>query len=197
MDDKFSAHPLACVEEGAVIGEGTKIWHFSHIFKGAKIGSNCRLGQNVVVHATVALGNNVKVQNNVSLYDGVVLEDDVFCGPSCVFTNIINPRSAYPRNSADFYKKTLVKKGATIGANATILCGITVGCHAFIGAGAVVTKDVPDYALVFGNPARLQGWMCECGAKIKILKSGPKASRGRCSVCQKQYKKVQNKVSRV
>lgn len=189
-EKKFFAHPSAEIEEGAHIGKGTKIWHYSHVFKGAIIGDSCKIGQNVVVHSTVVMGNNVKVQNNVSIYDGVILEDDVFCGPSCVFTNIMNPRSAYPRNSPDYYKKTFVKKGTTIGANATILCGITVGRYAFIGAGAVVTKDVPDYGLVYGSPARLQGWMCECGEKIMF-----RGQKGKCALCPKEYKKVQNKVS--
>ncbi|MFA5060552.1 MAG: acyltransferase [Candidatus Omnitrophota bacterium] len=180
----YFCHPTSCVEEGATIGQGTKIWFYSHILKGAKIGQRCHLGQNVVVHPTAVIGNGVKIQNNVSVYDAVTLEDDVFCGPSCVFTNVINPRSAISRNSAEFFKKTLVKKGATIGANATILCGITIGRFAFVGAGAVVTKSVPDFGLFFGNPARLMGWMCACGTKIKFL-----AAKGTCVSCKAVYKK--------
>ena len=182
--DKMFVHPSSIVERGAVIGEGTKIWCFCHVLKGAVIGENCKIGQNVVVHSTAVVGNNVKIQNNVSVYDGVVLEDDVFCGPSCVFTNIINPRSAIARNSAEFYRKTLVGRGATIGANATILCGIKIGRFSFIGAGAVVTHHVPDYGLVYGNPARLKEWVCTCAEKIKFSKTD-----GQCLSCQKRYKK--------
>jgi len=154
-------HPSAVVDDRCEIGPGTCIWHFSHIMPGSRIGANCNLGQNVVVSPEVVLGNNVKVQNNVSIYTGVVCEDDVFLGPSCVFTNVSNPRSAVPRRNQ--YEQTLVKQGATIGANATIVCGRTIGRYAFIGAGAVVTHDVPDYALVVGNPARPKGWMSEYG----------------------------------
>lgn len=185
-------HPTAVVDEGAKLGQGTKIWHFCHIFKGAMIGNDCKIGQNVVVHGSVTVGKNVKIQNNVSVYDGVTLEDDVFCGPSCVFTNIFNPRCEVNRSDPKFYRLTLVKKGATIGANATIVCGVTIGRYAFIGAGAVVTRDVEDYALVFGNPAKAHGWMCECGEKIKIL-------RGKlgCPSCKAQYKKLKGKVTRL
>jgi len=175
-------HESSYVDEGAEIGEGTSIWHFCHIMKSAKIGKNCKIEQNVVVHPTSVIGNGVKIQNNVSVYDAVILEDDVFCGPSCVFTNIVNPRSAVPRNSAEFYKKTTVKKGATIGANVTIVCGVSIGKYAFIGAGSVVTKDVPDYALVYGNPARQAGWSCECGGKLKADNSS-----GKCIECSKEY----------
>jgi UDP-2-acetamido-3-amino-2,3-dideoxy-glucuronate N-acetyltransferase len=174
-------HPSAIVDEGARLGAGTKIWHFCHVFSGAKVGANCRIGQNVVIHSTVQVGNNVKIQNNVSLYDGVVLEDDVFCGPSCVFTNIINPRSAVPRNSAEHYRKTVVRRGATIGANATIVCGVELGEYCFIGAGAVVTKDVPAYALVYGSPARAHGWMCECGIKLAVKDAKAVCAECRCS----------------
>jgi UDP-2-acetamido-3-amino-2,3-dideoxy-glucuronate N-acetyltransferase len=155
--------PSSIVEKGAKLGKGSKVWHFSHIMPGVSIGENCNLGQSVFVAKGVKIGNNVKIQNNVSIYEGVVLEDDVFCGPSCVFTNVKTPRSAYPKNSADDYMETLVSKGATIGANATIICGITIGENAFIGAGAVVTKDVPDNAVVYGNPAVIKGWACKCG----------------------------------
>jgi len=152
---KYFVHESSYVDDGAEIGEGTKIWHFSHIMPGAKIGKNCSLGQNVNVGARAVIGNGVKIQNNVSVYDDVIIEDDVFCGPSCVFTNVINPRSFVERKHE--YKKTLVKKGASIGANATIVCGVTIGEYAFIGAGSVVTRDVPDYALAYGNPAKVRG----------------------------------------
>ncbi|HET9054986.1 MAG TPA: acyltransferase, partial [Cyclobacteriaceae bacterium] len=160
----YTAHPTAVIDEGCEIGEGTKIWHFSHIMPNCKIGKNCNLGQNVVVSPEVVLGTNVKVQNNVSIYTGVTCEDDVFLGPSMVFTNVINPRSAINRRGQ--YAKTRVKKGASIGANATIVCGNNIGRYAFVGAGAVVTKEVPDYALVIGNPARQTGWVSEYGHKL-------------------------------
>lgn len=180
-------HKTADVEAGVFIGKGTKIWHFCHVFKNAKIGENCRIGQNVVIHSSAILGNNVKIQNNVSVYDGVILEDDVFCGPSCVFTNVFNPRSAFPRDPKTGFKKTLVKKGATIGANATIVCGHTIGRFAFVGAGAVVTKDVPEYALFYGNPAVLKGWMCECGEKIIF-----RGKTVKCRACGCRYSKKNN-----
>jgi UDP-2-acetamido-3-amino-2,3-dideoxy-glucuronate N-acetyltransferase len=161
MDNCFD--PTAIIDEGAQIGVGTKIWHFSHVMSGAQIGKNCVIGQNVFVASSAVLGNNVKVQNNVSVYDGVVCEDDVFLGPSCVFTNVVNPRSFISRKNE--FKPTLVKRGASIGANATIICGITIGEYAMIGAGAVVTKDVPDYALVVGNPARTVGTVDKAGTK--------------------------------
>jgi UDP-2-acetamido-3-amino-2,3-dideoxy-glucuronate N-acetyltransferase len=168
--DHYFAHPTAIIDEGCEIGSGTKIWHFSHIMPNCRIGENCNLGQNVVISPEVVLGNNVKVQNNVSIYTGVVCEDDVFLGPSMVFTNVINPRSAINRRNQ--YAKTLVKKGATIGANATIVCGIEIGRFAFIGAGAVVTKSVPDHALVIGNPARQSGWMSEYGHRLNFDQDG-------------------------
>jgi UDP-2-acetamido-3-amino-2,3-dideoxy-glucuronate N-acetyltransferase len=164
MENKYYAHPTAVIDEGSEIGAGTKIWHFTHIMQGCKIGENCNFGQNVVVSPGVILGNNVKVQNNVSIYTGVICDDDVFLGPSMVFTNVINPRSAVNRKSE--YLKTHVKKGASIGANATIVCGHDIGEFAFIGAGAVVTKHVPAYALVIGNPGRQTGWMSEYGHKL-------------------------------
>ncbi len=166
----YFAHETAVIDDGCVIGAGTKIWHFSHIMSNCKIGKNCNIGQNVVVSPQVVLGNNVKVQNNVSIYTGVICEDDVFLGPSMVFTNVINPRSAINRKSE--YAKTVVKKGATIGANATIVCGHDIGKYAFVGAGAVVTKNVPDYALVVGNPAKQTGWMSEYGHKLKFDSHG-------------------------
>lgn len=170
MDAPFFAHETAVIDEGCEIGNGTKIWHFSHIMPGCKIGRNCNIGQNVVISPEVVLGDNVKVQNNVSIYTGVICEDDVFLGPSMVFTNVVNPRSAVNRRGQ--YSKTLVKKGASIGANATIVCGHDIGRFAFIGAGAVVTKEVPDYALVVGNPGKQTGWMSEYGHKLIFDKEG-------------------------
>ena len=168
--DVYYAHPTAIIDEGCEIGEGTKIWHFSHVMSNCKIGQNCNLGQNVVVSPDVVLGNNVKVQNNVSIYTGVTCDDDVFLGPSCVFTNVINPRSAINRKSE--FAKTHVGKGATIGANATIVCGHDIGEYAFIGAGAVVTKNVPAYALLVGNPAKQTGWMSEYGHRLTFDTEG-------------------------
>ena len=165
-NDNFYAHETAVIDEGAIINEGTKIWHFCHVMKDSKIGKNCSLGQNVFVANDVKLGNNVKIQNNVSIYTGVICEDDVFLGPSMVFTNISNPRSAVVRKGQ--YEKTLVKKGASIGANATIVCGNTIGKYSFIGAGTVITKDVPDFALMVGVPARQLGWMSRYGQRLKF-----------------------------
>jgi UDP-2-acetamido-3-amino-2,3-dideoxy-glucuronate N-acetyltransferase len=166
----YFAHETAVIDEGCIIGAGTKIWHFCHIMTGCIIGENCNFGQNVVVSPKVILGNNVRVQNNVSIYEGVICEDDVFLGPSMVLTNVINPRSAVSRKQE--YKTTLIKKGASIGANATIVCGNPIGRYAFIGAGAVVTKEVADYALVIGNPGRQIGWMSEFGQKLKFNEDG-------------------------
>jgi UDP-2-acetamido-3-amino-2,3-dideoxy-glucuronate N-acetyltransferase len=177
----YFVHESSYVDDPCQIGDGTKIWHFSHVMKNCVIGRGCNIGQNVVVSPDVRLGDNCKIQNNVSLYTGVVLEDHVFCGPSMVFTNVVNPRCEVIRR--DEYKRTLVRRGASIGANATIVCGITIGSYAFIGAGAVVTKDVPDFALMVGNPARHRGWMCRCGAKLAPLE-GP---GGRCSACGAAY----------
>lgn len=164
METRYTVHPSAYVDEPCEIGEGTKIWHFSHIMSHCKIGKRCILGQNVLVSPEVTIGDNVKIQNNVSLYTGVIIEDDVFLGPSCVFTNISNPRSQIVRRH--LYEKTLIRKGATIGANATIVCGSTIGRYAFIAAGAVVTRDVPDYALMMGVPARQVGWMSRHGHRL-------------------------------
>lgn len=170
MEKHYYAHPTAIIDEGCEIAKGTKIWHFSHIMPNCRLGENCNIGQNVVISPDVVLGKNVKVQNNVSIYTGVTCDDDVFLGPSMVFTNVINPRSAVNRKSE--YLKTHVGKGASIGANATIVCGHNIGAYAFIGAGAVVTKEVPPYALVVGNPARQQGWMSEFGHKLNFDKTG-------------------------
>jgi len=186
---KFFVHETAVVEEGCEIGEGTKIWHFSHIQKGAVIGKNCTLGQNVNVGNKVRIGNFVKIQNNVSVYEGVELEDYVFCGPSMVFTNVLNPRCEFPQRGSEHYRPTVVRYGASIGANATILCGKTIGRFAFIGAGAVVTKDVPDYALIVGNPGRIAGWMCRCGTKLKFSEN-----IGKCSRCERLYRKTEETV---
>jgi len=182
ITERYFVHESAYVDEPSSIGEGTKIWHFSHVMPHATIGRNCSIGQNVFIAPRVRIGDNVKIQNNVSVYEGVVLEDDVFCGPSMVFTNIVTPRSRFPRNKSDDYRKTLVRRGASIGANATILCGVTIGEHALVGAGAVVTRDIPPYALVFGNPARVRGYACECGATLAFDYEGP-----RCPACGAIY----------
>lgn len=190
-EKSYFAHPTAVIDDSSEIGEGTKIWHFSHIMPNCRIGRNCNIGQNVVVSPEVVLGNNVKVQNNVSIYTGVLCEDDVFLGPSMVFTNVINPRSAVNRRSQ--YAKTTVRQGATIGANATIVCGHDIGRFAFIGAGAVVTKSVPDYALVIGNPARQTGWMSEYGHKLSFGKDG----LALCPESKERYKLENGKVSKL
>jgi UDP-2-acetamido-3-amino-2,3-dideoxy-glucuronate N-acetyltransferase len=187
---EYFAHPSAIIDEGCSIGKSTKIWHFSHIMSRCVIGENCNIGQNVVVSPEVVLGRNVKVQNNVSIYTGVICEDDVFLGPSMVFTNVINPRSAVNRKSE--YAATYVRKGATIGANATIVCGNEIGEFAFIGAGAVVTKPVPAYALVVGNPARQTGWMSEYGHKLKFDDDGSAV----CPESKVKYRLMNGKVSR-
>ena len=176
-------HESSYVDTDVEIGEGTKVWHFSHVMSGTRIGRNCTLGQNVLVGPNAIVGNNVRIQNNVSVYEGVVLEDNVCCGPSCVFTNVDRPRSAFPTAAAK-YGKTLIRHGATIGANATIVCGHTLGAHAFVGAGSVVTKDIPDYAIVYGNPARIKGWCCECGVSLTF-----DGCNGKCATCGRAYTK--------
>ena len=191
MEKEYIAHETAVIDKGCTIGKGTKIWHFSHIMTGAEIGENCNIGQNVVVSPGVKLGKNVKVQNNVSLYTGVICEDDVFLGPSMVFTNVINPRSSIIRK--DSYSSTIVEKGASIGANSTIICGNKIGAYSFIGAGAVVTKDVKPYALVVGNPARQTGWMSEYGHKL-IFDNAGNAS---CPESGERYKFEDGKVSKI
>ncbi|MGY6648663.1 acyltransferase [Wenyingzhuangia sp. IMCC45574] len=191
MSQDYFAHETAVIDEGAIIGEGTKIWHFSHVMPNSVLGKRCNLGQNVVISPEVVLGENVKVQNNVSVYTGVVCEDDVFLGPSMVFTNIVNPRSAVIRR--DEYKQTLVKKGASIGANATVICGNTIGEFALIGAGAVVTKEIPSYALVVGNPSKQIGWVSEYGHRLEFDADGIAL----CPETQQKYQLENNQVKRI
>jgi UDP-2-acetamido-3-amino-2,3-dideoxy-glucuronate N-acetyltransferase len=186
----YFKHESSYVDEPCLIGQGTKIWHFTHVMKNSSIGEQCNIGQNVVISPDVTIGNNVKIQNNVSVYTGCVLEDDVFCGPSMVFTNVVNPRSHVVRR--DEYKATLVRRGASLGANCTIVCGTTIGRYAFVGAGSVVTRDVPDYALVYGNPARIRGWMCACGIGIDFQEDGDRAV---CGACGAEYSKTGQQVS--
>ena len=187
MEKEFFVHESSYIDEGCEIGQGTKIWHFSHVMKDARIGHNCNIGQNVVISPGVILGNGVKIQNNVSVYTGVICEDDVFLGPSCVFTNVVNPRAFIERKNE--YKKTLVKQGASIGANATIVCGNQIGKFAFVGAGAVVTKDVPDYAMVYGNPAKIKGYVCRCGKKLHFINNNAV-----CNLCGKTYELRNTKI---
>lgn len=190
---EYFVHESSYVDEPCEIGEGTKIWHFSHVQKNAKIGKFCTIGQNVNVANSVTIGNYCKIQNNVSIYEGVTLEDYVFCGPSMVFTNILDPKCKYPQVGAQFYVKTLVKEGASIGANATIVCGHTIGKHVLIGAGTVVTKDVPDYALVIGNPGKIVGWVSEAGKKLQFNKEG----LAYCEKSGKTYRIQDGKVEEV
>jgi len=182
----FFVHESSYVDEPSDIGEGTKIWHFSHVMGNATIGARCIIGQNVVIGPHVKIGNNVKIQNNVSVYEGVELEDDVFCGPSMVFTNVNTPRSGTPRNTSAHYLRTLVRRGASIGANATIVCGNSIGEFGFVGAGSVVTSDVPAYALVYGNPARVHGFACQCGVKLQFDGN----QRSQCSECGRRFHKA-------
>jgi UDP-2-acetamido-3-amino-2,3-dideoxy-glucuronate N-acetyltransferase len=193
-DHPYFVHESAYVDLPCEIGAGTKVWHFSHIMKDCRIGERCNIGQNVVISPQVVIGNNVKIQNNVSVYTGCILEDDVFCGPSMVFTNVINPRSHIVRR--DEYKTTLVRKGASIGANSTIVCGVTIGRYAFIGAGAVVTRDVPDYALIYGNPAKQRGWVCACGVKLPFG-NGAGLETQSCKECGLAYRCDESGVARV
>jgi len=186
----FFAHPTAIVDEGAVVGAGTRIWHFCHVMAGARIGRDCSLGQNVFVGATAVIGDRVNIQNNVSIYDAVVIEDDAFCGPSAVFTNVLTPRSHVSRRHE--FQPTLVRRGATIGANATVVCGHAVGEYAFVGAGAVVTRDVPPHALMLGVPARVAGFMCRCGLRLAV-----RSGRARCAGCGDAYRKSGGRVERV
>jgi len=190
MKKDYFIHPTAFIDEPAVIGPKTQIWHFSHVMSGARIGERCIIGQNVFIGPRVVLGNNIKIQNNVSVYEGVILEDDVFCGPSMVFTNVFNPRSFISRKKE--FRQTLVKRGATIGANATIVCGHTIGRYALIGAGSVVTREVPDYALVYGNPARVEGWVCQCAVSIAF-----RSGKATCSACGKHYRKDRKGVKEI
>lgn len=192
-ENKFFVHETSIVDDNVEIGEGTKIWHFSHVQGGARIGKNCTFGQNVNVANNVVIGNFVKVQNNVSIYEGVELEDYVFCGPSMVFTNIMNPRCRYPQRGAEFYLKTLVKEGASIGANATIVCGHTLGRDCFVAAGSTVVRDVPDYALVMGTPAKVKGWVCECGGRLDFS-TGSEAA---CPKCGIRYEKEGERVRKI
>jgi UDP-2-acetamido-3-amino-2,3-dideoxy-glucuronate N-acetyltransferase len=186
MADEFFAHETAVIDAPSRIGAGTKIWHFSHVMRDCTIGERCNLGQNVVVSPGCVIGNGVKIQNNVSVYTGVTLEDDVFCGPSMVFTNVINPRSHVERKHE--YRPTVVRRGASIGANATIVCGVTLGRYCFVGAGAVVTRDVPDHALVVGNPARQRGWVCACGEGLDLPTAAGDGATAACPACASRYR---------
>lgn len=191
----YFVHESSYVDQPCVIGEGSKIWHFSHIMRDCTLGQRCNIGQNVVISPGCRIGANVKIQNNVSIYTGVILEDDVFCGPSSVFTNVINPRSHVPRQ--DEYRQTLVKRGASIGANATIVCGHTLGKYCFVGAGSVITRDVPDYALVVGNPARIHAWVCYCGCKLPLSTSPDGREEASCPDCSRRYRRVERVVEQI
>ena len=194
QEQDYFVHESSFVDQPSLIGKGTKIWHFSHIMKNSRIGAGCNIGQNVVISPDVVIGNNVKIQNNVSVYTGCILEDDVFCGPSMVFTNVVNPRSHVVRK--DEYKTTLVRRGASLGANCTVVCGTTIGRYAFVGAGSVITRDIPDYGLVYGNPARLRGWMCACGIRLEFS-AGSDQDRSQCQVCGAAYQRAGQQVSPV
>jgi UDP-2-acetamido-3-amino-2,3-dideoxy-glucuronate N-acetyltransferase len=194
---KYFVHESSYVDSDVAIGEGTRIWFFCHIQKGTQIGKNCSIGQNVNIGNNVVIGNQVKIQNNVSVYEGVELEDFVFCGPSMVFTNIANPRSEFPQRGTQFYIKTVVRKGASLGANCTIICGNTIGRYSFVGAGSVVTKDIPDYALVIGSPAQLAGWVCRCGEKLSLSADIESEERTTCSKCSREFIKKAKLVTEV
>lgn len=189
--EKYFCHESSYIDEGAIVGEGTRIWHFCHIMSGSKIGKNCNIGQNVVISPGCIIGNNVKIQNNVSVYTGIIIEDNVFLGPSMVFTNVINPRSHINRRGE--YMATLVRRGATIGANVTVVCGTTLGAYSFVGAGSVVTKDVPAHALVYGNPAQIQGWMCQCGIKLPFNED----EQVTCVACGSTYQMTNGNVEKI
>ena len=191
----YFAHETAVIDAGCEIGAGTKIWHFSHVMASSKVGERCNFGQNVVVSPRCTIGNNVKIQNNVSVYTGVEIEDDVFCGPSMVFTNVINPRAFIERKTE--YKRTLVRRGASIGANATIVCGVTLGQYCFVGAGSVVTRDVPDYALVYGSPARVRGWACWCGVGLPLGIDEHGGEEATCIDCSRRYRRAGHKVEEI
>jgi UDP-2-acetamido-3-amino-2,3-dideoxy-glucuronate N-acetyltransferase len=197
MEKKYFVHESSYVDDNVELGEGTKVWHFSHVQGGSVIGKNCSLGQNVNIGNNVSIGNNVKIQNNVSVYEGVELEDYVFCGPSMVFTNIMNPRSEFPQRGTEFYLKTLIKKSASLGANSTIVCGNTVGKYAFVGAGTVVTRDIPDYAMVVGTPAKQIAWVCACGNKLSLTNHPETTEEAVCSKCKREYKKNKNIVEQI
>ncbi|NIM18011.1 MAG: N-acetyltransferase [Candidatus Aminicenantes bacterium] len=196
-EKKYFVHESSYVDDNVEIGEGTKVWYFSHIQSGARIGKKCSIGQNVNIGNNVTIGNYVKIQNNVSVYEGVELEDYVFCGPSMVFTNILNPRSEFPQRGTEFYLKTLVKKSASLGANSTILCGTTIGKYAFVGAGAVVTRDVPDYGLMLGTPAKLFGWMCACATKLDMTPDPESEETVACKKCGRRYIKKGHSVTQI
>jgi UDP-2-acetamido-3-amino-2,3-dideoxy-glucuronate N-acetyltransferase len=181
-DPAYFAHESSCIDDGVEIGAGTRIWHFCHLMRGTRIGRDCRIGQNVVIGPNVRLGKNVKVQNNVSIYEGVTLEDDVFCGPSVVFTNVLTPRAGFPRNRPEDFRPTLVRRGASLGANATIVCGCTIEEFALVGAGSVITRDVRPYSLVYGNPARHRGWACRCGVPLRFA-----GGRTVCATCGAEF----------
>ena len=183
----YFAHQSCYVDDGCAIGDDTRLWHFTHVMTGARIGRRCNIGQNVVISPQCVVGDNVKIQNNVSIYTGVILEDDVFCGPSMVFTNVINPRSFIERK--DEYRRTLVKRGASIGANATIVCGVTLGRYCVVGAGGVVTRDVPDYAVVYGNPARVKSWVCYCGIGLDLGGDDGASREAACEACSRRYRR--------
>lgn len=187
MSRPFFAHETAVVDPASEIGAGTKIWHFSHIMRGARVGERCNIGQNVVISPGCTVGNNVKIQNNVSIYTGVIVEEDVFLGPSMVFTNVINPRSFIERKTE--YRQTLVRRGASLGANCTIVCGVTLGEYCFVGAGAVVTRDIPPYAVVYGNPARVRSWVCYCGEGLSLRVDAQGAEEAACDVCNRRYER--------